>query len=168
MARKDAERNRDRLLEVAHDHLTAADGKVSLEGIAREAGVGIGTLYRHFPTREDLVAAVYRAERARLAASARTLLEAHDPDTALRLWFDAFAAYLGAKREMAEALRPVATSRAESRAELTPALQLILDAGGYRASGEDVLAALVGIHLATDSPEQTERLTALLLAGLAT
>src|ERR1700754_2549191 len=119
MLRKDAQRNRERLLEVARAHLKRSDDRISLEAIAREAGVGIGTLYRHFPTREDLVAAVYRAERTRLADSAGTLLETHAPLDALRAWFANFAACLGAKREMAEALRPV-TSREESRAELAP------------------------------------------------
>ena len=165
MLRKDAQRNRERLLEVARAHLKRSDDRISLEAIAREAGVGIGTLYRHFPTREDLVGAVYRAERTRLADSAGTLLETHAPLDALRAWFANFAAYLGAKREMAEALRPV-TSREESRAELAPAVQRILDAGGYRARGEDVLATLVGIHLSSASPDQTERLVELLLAGI--
>ena len=77
--------NRERLLAAATDAFAAADGTaVSLEGIAREAGVGIGTLYRHFATREALVEAVYRTELAEVATAAEHLLERHPPLVALR------------------------------------------------------------------------------------
>lgn len=72
--RTDSVRNRDKLLAVARAAFTAAAGPVSLEGVAREAGVGIGTLYRHFPTREDLVEAVYATQLDEVTASAATLL----------------------------------------------------------------------------------------------
>ena len=91
--RADAHRNRERLLETATAAFTAADGTtVSLEAIARDAGVGIGTLYRHFPNREALVEAVYRTELAEVAASAGQLLERHPPVVALRRWMDRYAA----------------------------------------------------------------------------
>ncbi|MGA7053237.1 MAG: helix-turn-helix domain-containing protein, partial [Mycobacterium sp.] len=81
--RADARRNRDRLLEVAAAAFGAADGRpVSLEAIARDAGVGIGTLYRHFPSRDLLVEAVYRAELAEVAAAAGELLQRDPPKTA--------------------------------------------------------------------------------------
>ena len=82
-------------------------GPVTLEQIARDSGVGIGTLYRHFPTREALVEALYRQELADLCASADDLLATHSPERALRAWMDRFAGYVAAKREMADALRAV-------------------------------------------------------------
>src|SRR5271170_1603340 len=83
--RADARRNRERLLEAAAAAFGAADGRpVSLESIARDAGVGIGTLYRHFPNREALVEAIYRTELAEVAAAAEQLLQRHPPDAALR------------------------------------------------------------------------------------
>lgn len=180
--RADAERNRQRLLEVAYDAFTS-DGRVTLEAIARAAGVGIGTLYRHFPTREALVVAVYRAERGRLcenaAELAATLGPDDDPAAALRTWMDRFGDYLAAKRDMADALREIIASgeitAEEARAELSAAIQALLEAG--IASGalrsdvrsEDVVASLVGIHLACGLPEQREqagRMMDLLVDGL--
>src|SRR5437879_6401556 len=106
--RADAHRNRQRLLEAARRAFASGSPVVTLEAIAREAGVGIGTLYRHFPTREALVEAVYRAELSRLCDSAGELLAAaHAPDAALRSWMDRFAEYVATKREMADALRAV-------------------------------------------------------------
>jgi AcrR family transcriptional regulator len=180
--RADAERNRQRLLEVARAAFTSGD-KVALESIAREAGVGIGTLYRHFPTREALVEAVYRAERRRLCDAAvefaAALTPEDDPAVALRTWMDRFGDYLAAKRDMAEALREIIASGAitaeEARAELSSAIGSLLDAG--IASGtirddvqaQDVVASLVGIFLACGKPEQREqagRMMDLLIAGL--
>ena len=80
---------------------------MTLEQIARDSGVGIGTLYRHFPTREALVEALYRKELADLCASVDDLLATQPPDRALRAWMDRFADYVAAKREMADALRAV-------------------------------------------------------------
>ncbi|HEX4356377.1 MAG TPA: TetR/AcrR family transcriptional regulator [Pseudonocardia sp.] len=90
--RADARQNRAHLIEVARQALTASSG-VSLNAIAKLAGVGPGTLYRHFPNREALVVAVYRNEVERLAAAAPELLAQHPPLTALRLWFDQLAYY---------------------------------------------------------------------------
>ena len=103
--RADAQRNRHRLIEVAQRAFTTGNGKVSLEAVAKEAGVGIGTLYRHFPTREALVEAVYLAERGRLCDAADELLAEQPPERALRSWMDRFADYIATKREMADALR---------------------------------------------------------------
>src|SRR5215471_18489755 len=93
--RADARRNRDRLLEVALRAFSSGE-EVTLEAIARQAGVGIGTLYRHFPTRESLVEAVYRGELARLRETAGELLASRAPDAALRAWMDGFADYVTA------------------------------------------------------------------------
>src|SRR5215831_4644017 len=92
--RADARRNRDRLLSVAVRAFSQDGPDVTLEAIAKEAGVGIGTLYRHFPTREALVDAAYRTELARLCDAAPELLAALTPDKALRTWMEAFLEYL--------------------------------------------------------------------------
>src|ERR1700721_331936 len=97
-ARSDARRNRDKLLQVATAAFAAGQGRpVSLESIARDAGVGIGTLYRHFPNREALVEAIYRAELAEVAAAADQLLKRHPPKVAVRRWMDRYAGF-GAPR----------------------------------------------------------------------
>jgi AcrR family transcriptional regulator len=177
--RADAQRNRQRLIEVAHRAFTAGQDKVSLEAVAREAGVGIGTLYRHFPTREALVEAVYLAERARLCAAADELLAEQPPELALRTWMDRFADYLATKREMADALRALiasgAVTRSQAREELSTAARRLLDAGvaagTLRADvqAEDVVVALVGVFSVCPVPEQRDqagRLLDLLMAGL--
>ena len=176
--RADAQRNRDRLLEVAA-HAFAAGEDPTLEAIAREAGVGIGTLYRHFPTREALVEAAYRNELARVCDSAAKLLADNPPDRAIRLWMDDFIDYLAAKQGMADALRAAVASGADPFAEtldkLATALGTLLhagaDAGLLRPDIDpfDVGFSLAGIALITSAPEQRERagrLLDLLLDGL--
>jgi AcrR family transcriptional regulator len=175
--RVDAERNRARLLDAARAAFASARGPVTLEQIARDSGVGIGTLYRHFPTREALVEALYRQELAELCASVDDLLAAHSPVDALRAWMDRFADYVAAKREMADALRAVfatgAVTVSQARQELTAAVQRILDADGATGTGgaappgsaprtdgaagtlrddvraEDIVAMIVGMFTAT-------------------
>lgn len=178
--RSDARRNRQRLLDVAL-RAFASGGEVTLEAIARQAGVGIGTLYRHFPTREALVEAVYRGELARLRDAAGELLASQAPDAALRAWMDGFADYVSAKRGMAETLRAIAATGAISHAEtqqmLTATIESLLDAGasagtlrGDVAAG-DVLASLSGILLVAGTAgqrEQAGRLLDLLMDGLRT
>ncbi|MBN9155300.1 MAG: TetR/AcrR family transcriptional regulator [Microbacterium sp.] len=167
MARVDAERNRARILEVATRALTATDGSApaSLEAIARDAGVGIGTLYRHFPTRDDLVRAVHASELAALLARADELLARHEPDRALRIWMDDYAAFVAGKRGMAESLRALAQSGVlspnETRASVTETIGRLLEAG-VRAGTlrddvlpEDVAASMVGTFLALDRSAPT-------------
>jgi AcrR family transcriptional regulator len=101
--RADAQHNRDHILEVARDAL-AASGDASLNSIAKRAGVGPGTLYRHFPTREALVLAVYRQDVQQLVDSAALLLTEHPPLEALRLWFDRLAYYGRIKHGLADVL----------------------------------------------------------------
>jgi AcrR family transcriptional regulator len=101
--RADAQQNRDRILDVAHDAL-AASSDASLNSIAKKAGVGPGTLYRHFPNREALVLAVYRHDVQQLVDSAPVLLEEHPPLDALRLWFDRLAHYGKIKHGLADVL----------------------------------------------------------------
>ncbi len=176
--RSDARRNRERLLAAASAAFGGADGRsVSLESIARDAGVGIGTLYRHFPSREALVEAVYRAELAEVAASAEELLALHPPKVALRRWMDRYAGFVAAKRGMAESLTALLNSGAvelsQTRASIVGAVDLVLCAGaddGSLRSGvraDDVVSSLLGIFVASDSPEQAHRMLDLLLTGVA-
>ena len=132
--RADAARNRRRLLDAALAEFTSAEGPVALETIARTAGVGIGTLYRHFPSREALVEAVYRSELERLCRSADDLLADLPPDAALRAWMRRYADFVTTKRGMAEALRAViatgAVTSSQTRERLAVAVGAMLARGG--------------------------------------
>ena len=128
--RADARRNRDRLLDAAVRAFSQDRADVTLDAIAKDAGVGIGTLYRHFPTREALVEAAYRSELARLCDAVAELLQAQPPDQALRAWMDRFVDYMTTKRGMADALRAVIASGgnpyAQSRDRLIAAITTLL------------------------------------------
>ena len=173
--RSDAVRNRDAVLGAARTAF-ATEAKPSLEAIARSAGVGIGTLYRHFPTREALVAAVYETTLDELRSQGAVLLADLPPDRAMRRWMDLFAEFIAVKREMGEALRGVhdagGISVASARERLAGGVQEILDAGAAAGTlrpaveAGDVIASLIGIGLAAASPEQSERMLDLLMAGL--
>src|ERR1051326_7601886 len=178
--RADAQRNRERLVEVALRAFSAGE-EVTLEAIARQAGVGIGTLYRHFPPREALVETVYRGELARLRDTASELLASRAPDAALRAWMDGFADYVTATRGMAETLPAIAATGAISPAQtqqaLTATIKSMLDAGATAGTLRDdvaagaVLASLTGIFLIAGTPgqrEQAGRLLDLLMHGLRT
>ncbi|MEZ0049438.1 AcrR family transcriptional regulator [Mycobacterium sp. MAA66] len=174
--RADARRNRERILEVAALAFGTADGPVSLEAVARDAGVGIGTLYRHFPNREALVEAVYRAELAEVAATAHELLQGHPPAEALRVWMDRYAKFVAAKRGMAESLTAIfasgAVAQGDTRAAIVAAVGALLAAGADDGtlrpdvSADDVVSSLLGTMLAAGSPEQCQRMFDLLIAGL--
>jgi AcrR family transcriptional regulator len=175
--RSDARRNRDKLLAVATAAFAGAEGRpVSLESIAREAGVGIGTLYRHFPTREQLIEAVYRSELAEVVAAADRLLAEHPPKVALRRWMDRYAGFVAAKKGMADSLRAMVESGAveinQMHARIVAATDTLLRAGAGDGSlradvqAEDVVSSLIGIFLVSSSPEQTSRMLDLLLAGI--
>src|SRR6266536_234096 len=131
--RADAQRNRTRLLEAAVRAFSQEGPDVTLDAIAKDAGVGIGTLYRHFPTREALVEAAYRNELARLCDAAPDLLRGLPPDQAMRRWMDRFVAYMTTKRGMADALRAViacgGNPYAHSRELLVAAITALLSAG---------------------------------------
>ena len=177
--RADARRNRDRLLEVAVQVFSHDGPDVSLESVAKQAGVGIGTLYRHFPTREALVEAAYRSELARLGDAADEVIASQPGDLALREWMDRFVDYLATKRGMGDALRAVIASGsdpyAQSRETLLRAVSTILAAGQrdetLRADIDalDVLTSLTGLSLVAGEPEQRAqagRLLDLLVDGL--
>lgn len=177
--RTDARRNRDKLVEIAAAAFAERGVDTSLEDIARRAGVGIGTLYRHFPTREHLVEMVYRRELEALCAAADDLARDHAPDIALAEWMQRFVDYIATKRGMANSLRILLTTNSELFAEasgmIVLALRRLVDAaisdGSIRNDIEssDVLHALSGIYGAPDSPDwrdRSRRLVSLLMDGL--
>jgi AcrR family transcriptional regulator len=177
--RADAQRNRDRLLDIAVRAFSQDGPEVTLDAIAKDAGVGIGTLYRHFPTREALVEAAYRNELAKLCDATAGLLQAMPPDEALRGWMDRFTDYMTTKRGMADALRAVIASGGnpyeQSRGRLIAAITTLLQAGAaagtLRSDTEpgDVLASLSGVSLTAGEPaqrDQARRLLDLLMDGL--
>ncbi|GAA1616807.1 MULTISPECIES: TetR/AcrR family transcriptional regulator [Kribbella] len=177
--RADATRNREQLLDVATRLFASADAEPSMRAIANEAGVGIATLYRHFPTRESLVDAVYQDQVLRLTAGARELLAELDPPAALRRWMDLFGDWIATKNGMLGTLLAMVESgeiaHAHTRGQLLAAINEILEAG--RTSGqlradvpaEDIAAALIGIFTVAGSPEHealAARLLNLLMDGL--
>jgi AcrR family transcriptional regulator len=177
--RADAQRNRDKLLTTAIDAFAQYGDDVALETIADRAGVGIGTLYRHFPSRDALVCAAYRNEVTALCAAASDLLTAMPADEALRAWTRRFADYVVTKRAMGAALRSAAGSDsplyAETRERILTALRLLLDAGAaagtLRADVDptDVMRVINGIWYLPDSPEwraDVGRMLDLVLDGL--
>ncbi|MFI6938447.1 TetR/AcrR family transcriptional regulator [Streptomyces sp. NPDC050418] len=129
--RSDAQRNRERILEVALDELTR-DPAVPLSAIARKAGVGQGTFYRNFPSRDELVLEIFRHEMTQVADSAAELLAAMEPAEALRAWMDRLAAHARAKAGLGEAMRhAMSATGAEkpSPAALIAAVRTLLAAG---------------------------------------
>ena len=143
--RSDARRNRDKLLQVATAAFATAEGRpVSLESIARDAGVGIGTLYRHFPTREALVEAVYAAELDDVTGSAPALLARLPPDAALRAWMDRYAEFSTRKRGMIGTLRAgwsAGRITPRTRERINAAIGTILEAGTQSGAFRDDVEA---------------------------
>ncbi|WP_416981209.1 TetR/AcrR family transcriptional regulator [Streptomyces sp. T028] len=176
--RRDARRNREKLIAAAQAVFVTAEAPVALEAIARQAGVGIGTLYRHFPTREDLVDAVYAAELDEVTASVSPLLEQFPADRALRAWLGRYATFIATKRGMMETLRAgFASGRVDpsSRERVTATIGTFLTHG--TADGtlradvdpDDVTAMLIGVFHTIrvgGSQEQTGRLLDLLVDAL--
>lgn len=173
--RADAAENRARILAAARAEI-AAGADVKLNAIAQRAGVGQGTLYRHFPTRADLLAEVYRADVDALVEAAGTLLAEHDPLTALRLWLDRVAGYAEVKRGVLAAVEAGTGQRLaeHSLGPIGDAITRLLDAG--RAAGTvrpDVDARDVVILIgylsrldATEFDERARRLLTVVLDGL--
>jgi AcrR family transcriptional regulator len=171
--RSDAQQNKDGLLHAAV-RAFSKDANASLEGIAKAAGVGIGTLYRHYPTRESLVEAAYRKEIEKLCELAPRLLSKHPPDVALARFLDHFIDHMEAKRGMIEAVRAAivgaGTPQNESLVMVTNAVLPLVEAG--RAQGllradvtvRDFIIAKGAVAMA--HPDNARRLAVLLMDGL--
>ncbi|MBV8683165.1 MAG: TetR/AcrR family transcriptional regulator [Caulobacteraceae bacterium] len=173
--RSDAVLNRERIVETATRVFSAQGRNAKLDAIAREAGVGIGTLYRHFPTREALFEAVYRHEVEHLAELAGELAQEADPVEALRQWLHANVRLMATKKGMIEAMQLVAYGselKAYSFARLTGALTPLLErgvaAGALRAdiTAEDLLRTLVGILYAEAGGDSSLRILDVFVDGL--
>ena len=177
--RADVIRNRARLLDCATEAFSEKGIDASLEEIARQAGVGIGTLYRHFPTRDALIEAVYRNHVELLCNAVDELLAELPADQALAAWMQRFVSYVATKRGMASALHSMmGEDRSlfdDCRVQMNDAAARLLragrDAGVIRGDVEpaDLLRAMGGICLATNEatwPDQARPLVSLLLDGL--
>lgn len=176
--RADAQRNRERILEVAKEAFTRSGADASLDDIAREAGVGPGTLYRHFPTRDALIEAVYRTEVEKLAAAQRRFTETMPPIEALRAWMLLFVDYIAAKHIIAPALNTLAGGPSRlyegSRSQLQEAIEALvkraIKSGDIREDLDpfDLLRALIGVSNVASSPDwqqSAKRLVDILITG---
>src|SRR5215831_11798373 len=128
--RSDAQLNRERILEVAKEAFTRSGANASLDDIAKEAGVGPGTLYRHFPTRDALIEAVYRTEVEKLAAAERKLAETMPPIEALRAWMLMFVDHIATKQIISPALKSLVVGSSKlfegSRAQVQGAIDALV------------------------------------------
>src|ERR1700685_307689 len=176
--RADAQRNRERILEVAKQEFTRSGATASLEEIAKKAGVGPGTLYRHFPTREELLVAVYRSEVEKLAAAERTLADTMPPVEALRAWLLLFVDAVETKQIIAPVLNTLVgdpkkvfeASYAKMHEALRALVKRAIKSGDIRKDlgPIDLLRALVGVaHVATspDWQQSARRLVEILILG---
>ena len=176
--RADAQRNRERILEVAKQEFTRVGASASLEDIAKKAGVGPGTLYRHFPTREDLLVAVYRSEVEKLAAAERTLANSMSPVEALRAWLLLFVDAIETKQIIAPVLNTLVSDPKKvfeaSYAQIHEALRALvkraIKSGDIRKDLDpiDLLRAIVGVANVSASPDwqqSARRLVDILIAG---
>lgn len=174
--RADARRNYEQLVAAARAAFTEADRSASLEDIARRAGVGIGTLYRHFPTRSDLIEAVYVEEVEALARSAEDVAD-DDPWDALIRWLHGFVGYIATKQALADELFAIAEHNADvfsnCRAALNAAGRPLLEraqaAGEVRADAtiEDVIRMVGAIaKMPASEPDEIERVLDIALDGL--
>ena len=176
--RSDAQRNRERILEAAKEAFTRAGVDASLDEIAKEAGVGPGTLYRHFPTRETLLGAVYRTEMEKLASAERKFAEELPPVEALRAWLLLFVDYIAAKQLIGPALTALLGDPKkvfeDSHARVWEAIRALvkraIKSGDMRKDLDpiDLLRALIGVANVATSPDwqqSARRLVHILIAG---
>ena len=176
--RTDAKRNRERILEVAKAAFTRSGAEASLDDIAKQAGVGPGTLYRHFPTRDALIEAVYRTEVAKLAAAQRELSAKLPPIKALRAWMMLFVDYIATKQIIASALNSIVggpsrlydSSRPQVAGAIDALVKAAMKSGDIRNDLEsfDLLRALIGVSNVATGPDwrqSARRLVDILITG---
>ena len=176
--RTDAQRNRERILEVAKEAFTRSGADASLDEIAKLARVGPGTLYRHFPTRDALIEAVYRSEVEKMAAAARKLADELPPLDALRAWMLLFVDHIAAKQIIAPALNSIVGGASKLYERSGGQIQEAIETLVRRAikSGEirkdldplDLLRALVGVSNVASTPDwqqSARRLVDILISG---
>jgi AcrR family transcriptional regulator len=176
--RMDAQRNRERILEVAKEAFTQSGANASLDDIARQAEVGAGTLYRHFPTRDALLEAVYRTEVEKLAAAESTFAETMLPMEALRSWMLLFVDYIATKKIIAPALNTIVGGASKvfesSYAQIWGAIRSLvrraIKSGDIRKDLDpiDLLRALIGVANVASSPDwqqSARRLVDILITG---
>ena len=176
--RTDAQRNRERILEVAKEAFTRFGADASLDDIAKQAGVGAGTLYRHFPTRDALIEAVYRSEVEKLAAAEGKFTETMPPVEALRAWMLLFIDHIAAKQIIAPALNSLVGgpsklfegSRGQVQGAIDALVKRAIKSGDIRPDlvPFDLLRALIGVaHVASGAgwQQSARRLVDILIAG---
>lgn len=175
--RADAQRNRERILDVAKKAFTRSGADISLDDVATQAGVGPGTLYRHFPTRDALLEAVYRSEVEKLAAAEKEYSRTMPPLEALRAWMLLFVDYIATKQIIVAALNTLVagsklfeSSGSQIQGAMHSLVKRAMESGDIRSDLDplDLLRALVGVsNVASvpDWPESARRLVEILLAG---
>jgi AcrR family transcriptional regulator len=176
--RADAQRNRERILEIAKEAFTRSGANINLDDVAKQAGVGAGTLYRHFPTREALLEAVYRTEVEKLAAAEREFAEAMPPIEALRAWMLLFVDYIATKQIIAAALNTLVggpsklfeASGSQIKGAIHVLVERAIESGDIRSDLDpfDLLRALVGVSNVASSPDwaqSAKRLVEILIIG---
>jgi AcrR family transcriptional regulator len=176
--RADAQRNRERILEVAKEEFTKSGANASLEEIAKNAGVGPGTLYRHFSTREELLVAVYRSGMEKLAAAERKLADTMPPVEALRAWLLLFVDSVETKQIIAPVLNALVgdpkkvfeASYAQIHEALRTLVRRAVKSGDIRKDLDpiDLLRAIVGVanvSAAPDWQQSARRLVDILITG---
>ncbi|QJW99757.1 TetR/AcrR family transcriptional regulator [Frigoriglobus tundricola] len=176
--RADALRNRERILDVAKQAFARSGAETSLDEIAKQAGVGPGTLYRHFPTRDALLEAVYRTEVDKLAAAEQKLAQDLPPIEALRAWMLLFVDYIAAKKIIAPALNSLVGGQAKvveaSRTQIWAAIRALvtraIESGDLRKDLDpiDLLGAIVGVAhvpVTPDWEQSARRLVDILVTG---
>jgi AcrR family transcriptional regulator len=176
--RTDAQRNRERILEVAKQEFARSSTNASLDDIVRQAGVGAGTLYRHFPTREALIEAVYRTEVEKLAAAEKKFSETMPPIEALRAWMLLFVDYIATKQIIAPALNTLVGgpsklyegSRGQIQGAIDALVKRAIKSGDIRRDLDpfDLLRALIGVSNVASTPDwqqSARRLVDILITG---
>lgn len=176
--RSDAQRNRERILEAAKQAFTRSGANTSLDDVAKAAGVGAGTLYRHFPTRDALLEAVYRTEVEKLAAAQQKFAETMPPVEALRAWMLLFVDYIATKQIIAPALNTLVGGPSKlyegTRAHIQGAIEALvkraIKSSDIRKDLEpfDLLRALIGVSNVASSPDwqqSARRLVDILVSG---